>query len=463
VCDDCTSDDPAFVGLEFTSGTARDVLVWGTAGMVGGGSLFAMENVGAIGGTRAPTSGGGLVPRVVDGFSFRDLVFTYPFANLTSSSILDARNGVISNALVAGTVAGNLPTDGTLENIAFVDIATTATCTGSCYLMHRPTLLSSVLRRVAFVHSPGMDAGFDYALRSNATSAPGLVLDGVLVDGWQGPLADHAWNLPAIVMTSATFGGGPCFHDNVSDGTSAVLDNLPPTAVRGVPPGFVDPASGRFDTLPGSAADVAGCGVASEAEAPGVRGHPWAWRISGLPPERMADDPDGDGVPEAPGAPRCASGGEFGCGDVCPAAYDPLQRDTDGDGIGDGCDDRCVGEVTAITQVLPATVRIGSVLEIRGTGFGPAASVRFGKEVVDPIVQPGRLLAIVPPLPIGSPVPLQVVNPEGCRSLEQVIVVPEVPLDRSCGLIGAELLALLWLRRSRGSDRRRSGRRGRSA
>jgi hypothetical protein len=279
------------------------------------------------------------------------------------------------------------------------------------------------------------------------------VLDGILVDGWKGPIADEAWNASSAVMTTATFGGGPCFHDNVSDGPSSVLLNLPPTAVRGVAPGFVDPAAGRFDTAPGSPAQNAGCGVEGGARAPGVRGLPWAWRISRVSSERMAADPDGDGVPTAPGAPRCTSGDAFGCGDVCPNVYDPLQLDGDGDGIGDACDDFCVGEVTEITQVLPATVRIGSLLEIHGTGFGPAAIVRFGEDLVEPVRQPGRLLALVPPMPIGSPVPVRVVNPEGCRALTQVFVVPEPPASRACGIIGAELLALLWFKRSRARRR----------
>lgn len=47
------------------------------------------------------------------------------------------------------------------------------------------------------------------------------------------------------------------------------------------------------------------------------------------------------------------------------------------------------------------------------------------------------------------PVAVQVINQEGCRSQEQVIVVPEPPATPSCGLVGAELLILLRLKRPR--------------
>lgn len=449
LCEDCTSPHPVFVGMLSTEGRATNVLAWGTTGAIGGSEAFALENLGAIGGTR--TGGGSLLPPLVDGFSVRDGVLASANGSLASSSLRSVKNGVISHFVVAGTTGATAPADGVLENIALFDISTTAPCTGSCRLLSLGGGTLTVLRRLLLASTPGSDSGFDLALRAANGTGEGLELDGILVAGWRGPIADHAWSIPTTVMEGATFGGGPCFYDNVSDGTSSVLLNLPPSAVRGVAPGFVGPSDGRFDTSAGSPADLAGCGVRGGAESVGVRGHPWAWRISGLPPERMANDEDGDGVPADPDAPPCASGNGFGCGDVCPTAYDPLQRDTDGDGIGDVCDDLCVGEVTSITEILPSVARIGSMLEIRGTGFGPAARVRLGAEWVEPAPEPGRLLAKVPPLPIGQPVAVQVVNPEGCRSPQRIVFIPEAPVRPACGLIAAELLVLGGFRRFRKS------------
>ena len=56
----------------------------------------------------------------------------------------------------------------------------------------------------------------------------------------------------------------------------------------------------------------------------------------------------------------------------------PEQTDTDEDGIGDVCDDECVGIVTALTQIEPAATQVGSNVELIGTGFGPSVEVHFG-------------------------------------------------------------------------------------
>jgi hypothetical protein len=81
------------------------------------------------------------------------------------------------------------------------------------------------------------------------------------------------------------------------------------------------------------------------------------------------EDDDNDGVPDRAEAGRAR--------DVCPRAFDPEQRDSDGDGIGDVCDDTPLGAPAVADHVAPA-LRIGVPrgARVRELRYGLAAAVR---------------------------------------------------------------------------------------
>jgi hypothetical protein len=146
-------------------------------------------------------------------------------------------------------------------------------------------------------------------------------------------------------------------------------------------------------------------------------------------------DADGDEVPDAI--------------DNCAVLANTEQADADGDGVGNRCDDLCVGEVTTLTRTRPRDVILGSIFLITGTGFGPSVRVEIGPLQVTPRFVTGLWTVPVPgDLPLG-PHPVRIVNPEGCASQENVIVIVE---EGGCGLLGIEpflALGLLRLRRRR--------------
>ena len=130
-----------------------------------------------------------------------------------------------------------------------------------------------------------------------------------------------------------------CFWNNNRDASQP--ESLPSSTVSGVDPLFIDPNSGRLDVASGSPWEAAGCGVGSGADAPGVRGYRRIHAWSQLEPELMADDGDGDGVPEDSGVPNCLGRPAHGCADNCPGTFNPLQRDVDANGTGDACSPQC--------------------------------------------------------------------------------------------------------------------------
>src|SRR5690606_20588078 len=146
-------------------------------------------------------------------------------------------------------------------------------------------------------------------------------------------------------------------------------------------------------------------------------------------------------VPNGDQADADADGIGDAC-DNCALRANADQADTDADGIGDLCDDACIaGETTTLAAVNPASGPIGQTVELGGTGFGPNVEVLVGGVAASVTIFQDRLLAQIPAGLAQGQHLVEVVNPEGCRSLQTVSF--QVTAPNSCGLTGAELFAVL--------------------
>jgi len=154
-------------------------------------------------------------------------------------------------------------------------------------------------------------------------------------------------------------------------------------------------------------------------------------------------DGDADGVPDA--------------ADNCPLRANADQADTDQDGVGDLCDALCVGATTSIASVDATTVPQGASFRLTGSGLGPAGRVRIGPAEVAPYSVAGGWIVTVPLAGLAPGAhAVEIVNPEGCRSQEDVVVTVEPPLP-SCGLLGMEALVVLGGARRLHGRKRRQG------
>jgi len=148
-------------------------------------------------------------------------------------------------------------------------------------------------------------------------------------------------------------------------------------------------------------------------------------------------DGDADGVPDVL--------------DNCPLRENPHQSDLDDDRTGDRCDDRCAGaDVTRALSLGADAVPAGATASVAGSGFGPDAYATIGGVKAQTVLwEPDRLMAQVP-VQVGEGIhPVVVVDPEGCRSQEELLLTVLPPPPGACGLLGVEPLAVLLLVRRR--------------
>jgi hypothetical protein len=238
-----------------------------------------------------------------------------------------------------------------VKNTAFVNFDnTSATCLGGdtdCTVAgEKWTELDDRVEwsDVLFAWTPGRQTGLFGALLHSvdAEIAPPRY-DGIAIvnHDFVNGVGEAFAGLTAGNVVTPDWGDGPCFFGNERDLNPAAAPGLPPTTSSGVPLGFVDPAAYRFDVPAGSHADQVGCGL-DPAEPVGNRVYGYIHARTGLAPEIMADDGDGDGVPENIPAAVCNGPiGETACVDNCGGVFNPDQTDTDADGAGDACEPAC--------------------------------------------------------------------------------------------------------------------------
>jgi hypothetical protein len=433
VCDDCTSPPIGSSAaadvvnqLGNTTGSISGLLVWGTRGGAACDGPIVCNDVTVIG---SSGSSGAMVGGKTDHVVVRDVHTTGGTLVATPARPLELRRAWIRDSSFGNQQGINFPSGAgnavTIESTVFQDVNGPETS----FLLNGGTPDEPlVLRDVSAVWTGAHT--LDRFLTSYGGDHTLVTLDGVLVQGLNGPgELVLAADLDEVAKPSPS-----CFFDDTAPWSASQASFVPGTWIASNALGPNDPpraASYPFTT-------GLDCGATGPVGVPRER---WMHGKAGLAPEHLGPaDGDEDAVGDAV--------------DLCPAVPDPAQADTDGDGIGDLCDAICIGgATTSITSVNLASQSISKPIVLAGTGFGPNAQVVFGSTLgATTWGGPGLLTAAVPSLPVGSQAALTVVNPEGCRSLESVVLT--IAPSTGCGLIGPEALVALGaisLRRRRRS------------
>ena len=113
----------------------------------------------------------------------------------------------------------------------------------------------------------------------------------------------------------------------------------------------------------------------------------------------------------------------------------------------------CVGTEVQITSLPEATVFVGQLMGVAGSGFTSASKITLdGVAIPTTMTNASLVSCVVPSAPVGHVFQVGVVNPDGCRSADGPTLTVVAAPASGCGLLGVEPLVVLvgagaWSRR----------------
>ena len=294
ICTACTSQDGWGPLISPSSGIGEQShIVWVGAfngGLHGNGTEsdrpnFHYTHVAVIGSAPDPENerGGGAIAGLnTEDFYVRDIEDPRADSNqLCTANQWGTFTHRLDRGIFARVALGGAPCelggDVALSNLYFLDV--TRTGFAGAIVETTGTLANARLSKLTLAASavPPVPQG---GVRIAAGTAPGVLLDGLLLAGFRG------WSYPAMLVGSAmaaqaiTWGAPSCFWENGVDEAPETLAAYGVPPVQGVDPRFVDPASSRFDLAPDSPMPALGCG----ARGAGIQRRDWAHRKLKLQP-----------------------------------------------------------------------------------------------------------------------------------------------------------------------------------
>jgi hypothetical protein len=352
-CSSCDGSGPLFFGGGAAAEwDVERLTALGSCGGLGSASRDPNLDVRDATLIDARPRGAVLLPHRLEGGVFRGARSAAGSAPLAAAGV-EREDVVVSDHDVDAATLWVLAPGERMENVLLADLRCSARSgAGGCAAVADAAPADGVeLRRTSVVATPSVAApGLTHGLR--LTAAPlGARVGALLFHGLAGPDAVAASDFvdAAAMSDPARFQWEDpvCHFANVPAGPAPDNAAAYGGAVIGVfaDPELADPAAGDFEPVAGGVADATPCGIAGGLAGPGVRRRSWSLGLLGLEPEFVGgaltacgngQDDDGDGFADAedPGCSEARDLSERAPGAACDDGVD-----NDGDGFTDSTPD----------------------------------------------------------------------------------------------------------------------------